>query len=614
MGDNVYKNKGYGFDSSINATYGVSESYGESFLGMDYRIPARDFGFPSDPRTANQLQAVSQKISTGAKTIEVSGVSLSGGGAMKLMDTIPKQQFQEINRLKKLAGVDLTFHGPLVEPTGVSRQGWTEEDRKHSERQMISAVRRGHELDPKGNLVVTFHSSNGLPDPQTVIINDKGEKEIKDFWVIDEYKGQFSNEAPRLSHFTKEEKLPEPKDILEKKNADTWFGTLESINFNIRRGAEVIDQIKELDKGQSLFKLYGKLGTQEGQNLLKELEKEGIKKDYAGKMMNEITFGDLNLRQGYQQFQEIYDRTYEAAKKSKSESDLKKLNDFRDEMASKFGELKKKENVSMLADELRKGIQVLRTIETPQIFRPLRDWAIEEGGKTFANVAFDSYKKFKNSSPIISIENPPVGMGLSKAEDLRDLVKEAQEQFIERAMKDLKMSRHEAKTQAEKLIGVTWDVGHINMLRGHGYEEKHLLEQTKKIAPFVKHVHLSDNFGMEHTELPMGMGNVPTKKMLDLIHGYNKKVKKIVETGDWFEPFKSTPFKETLNAFGSPVYGAEGQYWNQIANTQGGYFSGQGAVNPPIHHSIWGSGFSNLPVELGGQMAGRSRVSGAPIE
>ncbi len=54
-------------------------------------------------------------------------------------------------------------------------------------------------------------------------------------------------------------------------------------------------------------------------------------------------------------------------------------------------------------------------------------------------------------------------------------------------------------------------------------------------------------------------------------------------------------------------------YWNQNAWTTGGYFAGYGN-NPDIHHSIYGSGFSNLPVELGGQTGGRSRVSGAPIE
>ncbi len=615
--ENIYRSK-YGFDSSIDAAYGLSESYGESFLGFDYRIPTKEFGFPSDPRTSNQLQAVSQKLSTGAKTIEVSGVSLAGGGPMKLMDTIPKQQFQEINRLKKLTGVDLTFHGPLVEATGFQgRQGWAEEDRKQAERQMISAVRRSHELDPKGNLVVTFHSSNGLPDPQTTIINDKGEQEVKDFWAIDEYRGQFQNMAPKISHFKGELKAEDPKKFLDKQNADAWFGSLETINYNIRRGAEVIDSIKQSKEGKDLFELYGKLGTPEAQKLLQVLQKEGINTEAAEKAINEITFGDLNLRQAYQSFQDIYDRAYDSLKKSGTKEDLQdlqKLDNFRKDIQPKFNEISKRENVPLLAEELKKGIQVLRTINTPQIFKPLRKWAIEEAGKTFANVAIDSYKKYKNNSPIISIENPPAGSGLSKAEDLRDLVKKAREEFVEEATKNLKLSKSEAEKQAEKLIGVTWDVGHINMLRGHGYEEKHLIEQTKKIAPFVKHVHLSDNFGLEHTELPMGMGNVPTKKMLDLIAQYNKKVKKIVETGDWFQPFKTTPFRETLTAFGSPVFDADAPYWNQTAYSTGSYFSGQGPINPPIHHSIWGTSFTNLPVELGGQMAGRSRVSGAPIE
>jgi len=32
------------------------------------------------------------------------------------------------------------------------------------------------------------------------------------------------------------------------------------------------------------------------------------------------------------------------------------------------------------------------------------------------------------------------------------------------------------------------------------------------------------------------------------------------------------------------------------------------------HFSMYGSGFSNLPPELGGQLSGRARLGGAPIE
>ena len=35
---------------------------------------------------------------------------------------------------------------------------------------------------------------------------------------------------------------------------------------------------------------------------------------------------------------------------------------------------------------------------------------------------------------------------------------------------------------AKKLIGATWDVGHIHMLRKYGYTEKEIVEEAKKIA------------------------------------------------------------------------------------------------------------------------------------
>ncbi len=511
----------------------------------------------------------------------------------------------------------MTFHGPLVEPTGVSRQGWEEAHRKKAELQMINAVRRSHELDPKGNVVVTFHSSNGLPEPETKIINDKGEKELKEFWIVNEANGNFQNVAPEVNYLAKETKF-EPKDILKKRNEDNWFKALQQVNFHTHQGAQIIEHAlepvtnlpeeqKKLLEKQEILKAYGKPG--EAQETIKELGPFG---QVLEKKMTEMTHGDIYLRESYGEFQNLFNLAYKNTEE-KSE-DRKKLDAFRDEIAPKLEQLKKDPSkVADLANEMIKGINILRTINPPETEKQLREWAIDKASTTFANVAFDAYKEFKNSAPIISVENPPVGMGLSRADDLREIVEESRKKFVEQAKKS-GVSESNAKAQAEKLIGVTWDVGHINMLRGQGYGEKHVIKETEKIAPYVKHVHLSDNFGLEHTELPMGMGNVPTKQMLELIDKYNKRAKKIAETGTWFEPFKFTPVKQTLSAFGSPLYEGRGPYWNQVADLSAGYFVGQGMINPPIHHSLFGAGFSNLPVELGGQMAGRSRVSGAPIE
>ena len=201
---------------------------------------------------------------------------------------------------------------------------------------------------------------------------------------------------------------------------------------------------------------------------------------------------------------------------------------------------------------------------------------------------------------------------------MKELIVKAREKFVQKAVED-GMSKNMAENQAKKLIGATWDVGHINMLRKFGYGDKELREQAKTIAPFVKHIHLSDNFGLEHTELPMGMGNVPMKAHLEELrkaHGDKlDKIKKVIETGDWYQHFQKTPIRETFAAFGSPIYPMQNApYWNQAMNTSAGYFSGYGAMLPEQHFQTYGAGFSSLPQELGGQMGGKSRVSGNPME
>lgn len=616
--EEFYYGGGFGFDP----TYGINEKYGESFLGFDYRFPAHQFGVPSNPIGSNILKTVSERISTGIKTIEVSGFNIGGQGiGTKGMDMIPKQQFKEVERLKKLTGIDLTFHAPLVEVTGFQgRQGWDEEDRRRVEREMISTVRRAHALDPKGNLVVTFHASNGLMDPETKEIKEDGTMELKEFWVVNEDAGQFQNITQEPNYFKKEEnKKINPEELISKQNEEGWLRQLQQVTFQARQGERIIEETfkgKEEDKKKQILEVYKKFAKGEEHPILPELDDE--QKKWLNRELSNVTQGDIYLRDSYASFQNLFNNAYKAAVKNNNEGDRKKLEAFRDEIAPMVKEIEKDPSkVETLANEVIRGINVLRSIDAPKTIRPVREWAIEKAGTSFANTAFDAFKEFKDNAPIISIENPPAGDGLHTAEDLRELVDKSREIFQKRAIEELGVSKSEAKEQAEKLIGVTWDVGHINMLRGKGYSEKQIIEQTRKIAPYVKHVHLSDNFGLTHTELPMGMGNVPTKAMLELIDQYNKKVKKIVETGDWLSQSglnQKTPVRETLIGFGSPMYAQNGPYWNQGGAITPRYFSGQGAINPDIHHSLYGSGFTNLPVELGGQMAGKSRVSGAPIE
>jgi hypothetical protein len=265
---------------------------------------------------------------------------------------------------------------------------------------------------------------------------------------------------------------------------------------------------------------------------------------------------------------------------------------------------------------------------TPSTYVPIENFATTQSSKTFGNAAWQSYKQFRDKSPVLVIENPPAGFALSTGEDIKKVVESSRKQFVENAMQPAEkggmgMSEKEAERAAEKFIGATWDVGHINMLRKYGYSEEEIIKETEKVAPLVKHIHLSDNFGYEHTELPMGMGNVPLKEMMQKIssrlgeEGF-KDVRKIIEAGNWWQHFRTSPFQESLEAMGSPIYGMKmAPYWNQAAGLYQGYASGlEGAWLPQTNYETFGTTFSRLPKEFGGQMPGASgsRMSGRPME
>jgi hypothetical protein len=253
---------------------------------------------------------------------------------------------------------------------------------------------------------------------------------------------------------------------------------------------------------------------------------------------------------------------------------------------------------------------------TPQVFTKVEDFVIDRSAETFGNVAFEAYRKFGEKAPILALENiDPERGAITTGEQLRDVVKKTRKEFADKLVSKKGKGRKEAEKIAKKLVGATWDVGHLNQHRKYGMKEEELIAQTEAVAKMVKHVHLTDNFGFSDSHLVPGMGNVPFKQHLEKLEkaGVLDKVKTVVEAGGWANIIKASPHAATLNAFGSPIYGMSqgGGYWNQASGTLGGYFGGYGTINPQLHHSIYGAGLTTLPMELGGAIpGGSSRFSG----
>jgi len=121
-------------DYTINNFYqggysSFSPSYGDVFTG--YHVDAGSLGLTTDPRTANIIKDANIKFASGIKQIELALIS------PEIFDSIPKDQLKEIHRMSKLTGAEVSVHGPVIDTTGMSREGFSELNREASERRII---------------------------------------------------------------------------------------------------------------------------------------------------------------------------------------------------------------------------------------------------------------------------------------------------------------------------------------------------------------------------------------------------------------------------------------------------------------------------------------------
>lgn len=573
----------------------LDPKYGELFTG--YRGTTGRIGAPTSIQTADQIKEVSSRLSEGMKVIELQPIS------PEVFETMPKDQLKEVNRLAKLTGGETTIHSPIIDPAGFPERGsWTEGNREISERRLLDVVKRSHDVNPKGNVPVTIHAS-WMPSMEERVIKE-GEKRIpvKEMVVaINQETGEVSA-AKREERFDPQLKLIktyEPKEMIDIRNNTQWLDSITNLQVFKKHADELLEKSWLI-----AAPAWNDLKT--GKRTETDLKPAEIN------AMNDIRKGMQFYRDINSRFTHLYEEAYKYVPTDKKERVQKNLRVLAEEWRS-IQSLPPSE-MSFEYDKMIQNLSNPSIIPTPEITKPIEEFALDKASRTLGNVAFETYQKFGDTSPIISVENVFPNVAFSKAEQLKDLIEESRKKFVENAVKK-GMSEGEAKDASKKLIGATWDIGHINLLRKSGYTEKEIIEETKKIAPYVKHVHLTDNFGYADTHLPPGMGNVPIKKMMEELEKKGYTGKQIVEAGGFVQHFKTSPYPYSLEALGSPLYyAAMAPYWNQSRAGYGAFNAGYGAFLPEQHFNLYGSGFATLPAELGGQMPGKGRFAGTPNE
>ena len=232
---------------------------------------------------------------------------------------------------------------------------------------------------------------------------------------------------------------------------------------------------------------------------------------------------------------------------------------------------------------------------------PISKASMEKAAETIRDVALHSFAK--PSKPMIVIENLPPGYAISKPQDTAELVKKAREKFAEALMKK-GLDRSSARTWAEKMIGMTFDVGHMNIWRKYGYSEKDFEKWTREAAPYVKHVHITDNWGDADSHLPVGWGNTPNKQALKILREYGFHGKLVAETPNpsvWGG--ESYGIAQSLYSMGAPII-PSGPGWEEAAGSYfmtGYQFQSPQGPYPGSHVEMYGLGFSGLPFPIGGK-------------
>lgn len=566
------------------------------YLGKKNLIPVGKLGMTTDPRTAAQLAELSNKLNAGTIPVEIGTIQ------WQEFETIPKQHFEEMRRKAKLAGGKVSVHAPIVgmDPAGFGQQGWDPQEREVIERKLIDVVNKAAIIDPNGNIPITIHPSNTsgstykyVLDPET----GQTKKVTETLVVVEKNTGKLVPLKEDIKYYPGNEiKKVEfsPEKQLQTINETSWDDALNKVEFQKEAATKVLSRIDPLFEGRFIDILQGHKKLDQ----LNQGEYEEYKK---------IVTAKTHIDEAQREVRGAFSKAYQSAKERNNKEELEYLERLSKQYSEnlKYDKDGKPSALSMSptiqSEAIFQMVQGLRIIQ-PELFQRYEDFAIEKGAETFSNVAAHAYKKYGENAPTICIENLYQGMGFSQGEDLKKIIEETQKKFIEKIKKD-GVSESKANQIAKKLIGATFDFGHLNLSRAQGYNEENLIKEAEAIKKHVKHVHITDNFGFSDSHLPIGMGNVPVKALLEALGDEGERARKINEVGGWFQFFKTNPFPEILQAAGSPIYSSgSGPYWHQAGGFQQSYMEGYGKFLPQKNYEMFGAGFSQLPQSLGGSL------------
>ncbi len=529
----------------------------------------------------SQLMTTNTAINWGLQNLEVNLGTQMNYQQTGHLAQLGKIERDELIRLAKLNRVNLSVHAPLLSPEGLQGNQISETARiknvKEFEQTLDFVDQIGKKTGRK-HIPVTFHSSGapiGNPMPKEMI------------YAVNQENGQV---------------IPlEKKEVAYPKEYFDRYGLKEGVDYAPVEGKQGYYYMYP----QAELKIYGKSQLQ--------------------KLKYEEAHADYWLRHYKEQMKQFVQGTSAVGDVDKNPvavaERLKSIGGQAAEVAHNYEALlDQKRTLEAEAQNLRKKYERNGQLNA---LVPSEEYVKEKMKKTFVELGLKAYDK--PSKPMIVIENFYPEFTLSDPTKLAKTIDEIRGELANKLVKEKGISKNRAMQEAQQLVGMNVDVGHLNLWKkytnpktGKPYTDKEIIDWVKKVYPYIKHVHITDNFGDYDAHMPVGWGNAPVNQMIDVLRKKGWKGRAILET------FGATQYggqgfgvAQSMYQMGMPLVPG-GPGWEMAEGTyfQAGYSFTTGPILPDVNFSTYGVGFSGLPYATGAQIGGQKpgqKFSGTPM-
>ncbi len=530
------------------------------------------------------------------------------------IDLVSKQQLEATGEMININKMNFAVHGPIIDVLGYKGEegkdgifsGEQREENFKTFKRVIEnadkiAVKAWGESDAKKhNVPITIHPTNALASQEDWF--DSGYKD-------NDGKPIYGKTGSMINRATGQVKPMQSTFKWLPKNYDTEESLYKKIN-NTDKGDYALFEITP----EKSLKTVNSTSLNE---LQKSISDSMIKMNQIERDLNNVEpdFGN-HLKTAFSEEDE--------SKRKKAFEELdKKLDKHKELMGLVNGYKDLKTEINSTTAELA---NIKGSSKDGNLYASAKDFSQEVFPEQLSRMAMASYET--KAQPVLALENLPINQ-FGKPSEVIEIVKKSREKFAEELRNKKNLSYAEADEAANRIIGLTLDIGHLNVFKskikdpktGEYYSDSDLQKEAEKMAKTgaVKFVHIADNIGEfgKDSHMMIGRGNANIDKMLDILKENGFQGQAVTESFEGESEFDKVWARNNLRAMGGMYTTGRGPSFTDVdmSSQYSMRSSAYGHRVSDFHWQQFGGPFAGMQSTFGAQAPGkdnRDSFSGAP--